>query len=129
MTRQLEILAALRIRPWQTLRELGRHPGCTTALALVRRGYLTRRRRQSWHGAWEYAIATTAPLTRPRPTATDVLDSLQTLGGTASVRQLVEDTGRHPDLIRKALERAGAQRVGWDRGSRVWTLCSGADTL
>lgn len=59
----------------------------------------------------------------------DVVDSLIALGGTATGRQLTEDTGRSRETVIDSLRRAGAQKIGRERGSTVWTLCSGADTL
>lgn len=78
---------------------------------------------------WRATATGREPVVSRTPTIDDVVDSLRALGGTASAVAIAEDTGRDAVLVRKALERAGAQRVGWDRGSRVWTLCIGADTL
>ena len=78
---------------------------------------------------WRATATGREPMASRTPTVDDVIDSLRALGGTASAVAIAEDTGRDKALVRKALGRAGARRGGWDRGSRVWTLCSGADTL
>lgn len=88
-------------------------------------GWVERRRSSpSGRSAYEYRATSAgeAVLGAPSgcPVIADVIDSLRVLG-CCSTGDIAEHTGRDPDLVRRALARAGVKPAGrLNTGELVW---------